>query len=731
MKPGRNDPCSCGSGKKYKKCCQGGAGGRVLSSDFIPAVKIPDAEFAQLATLYNAARYSDLEKRTRILIAQYPDSGFLWKVLGSALQKQGKDALAAMQKVVELMPQDAEARINLGRELHGRGQNEAAAASYRHALLIAPDHVDACILLGIVLKDMGQLDQVVTCFRQALAIRPDYAEIHSNLGNALLDLGCLDEAIESYRRALVLKPDYAEAHSNLANALVEAGQPQNAVLSSRRALALSPDFADAHNHLGNALKALGQFDSAAESYRRAVEINPDFAVAHNNLGTALQDMGRLDEAEASYCRAMQIKPDYADAYSNLLYFYAYHATVDSSSYLGQARLWEQIGISECEHQAVSERLLKRMSLEGRRLRVGYVSGDFCQHAVSYFIEQIFSHHDKSRIELFAYSNTRLTDIVTERLKALAEHWIVVTGWSVFEIRRHIEADGIDVLIDLSGHTAQNCLKVFAQRAAPVQAHYLGYFASTGLKAMDYWIGDAVLTPPETDSHFSERVWRLPRVWVSYEGKPDLPVSGWYPDEEGTIWLGSFNNLAKLTPQTLSLWARVLHALPEGKLLLKTKALVDEVNCQRILKVMSGHGVDTDRIELQDGSNTVDWYSHMAYYDRLDIALDPIGGVGGGTTTCDALWMGVPVITLEGDRMASRMTSSMLKALGQDDWVARSEVEYVNKVVTLARDIDSRRRLRKAQRVHMAESALCDARGLVQCLEHAYFDMYQRWCDLRA
>jgi predicted O-linked N-acetylglucosamine transferase (SPINDLY family) len=551
------------------------------------------------------------------------------------------------------------------------------------------------------------------------------------LGNALLDLGCYDEAIESYRRALVLKPDYAEAHSNLANALVETGQPQNAVISSRRALALSPDFADAHNHLGNALKDLGRFDSAAECYRRAIEINPDFAVAHNNLGTVLQELGDLGKAQACYRRAMQIKPDYADAYSNLLYFYAYHGTVNSSSYLVQARLWEQIAISECEQQAVSERPFKRMSLEGRRLRVAYVSGDFCQHAVSYFIEQIFAHHDKSRIALFAYSMTRSKDVVTERLKALTEHWVSVEGWSVREIRERIEADDIDVLIDLSGHTAQNCLKVFAQRAAPVQAHYLGYFASTGLKEMDYWIGDAVLTPPETDNHFSERVWRLPRVWVSYEGKHDLPVSGWCPDDEGTIWLGSFNNLAKLTHETLSLWARVLHALPEGKLLLKTKALVDEVNCQRILKVMSGHGIDSGRIELQDGSNTVDWYSHMVYYDRLDIALDPVGGVGGGTTTCDALWMGVPVITLEGDRMASRMTSSMLKALGQVEWVACSEVEYVNKVVTLARDTDGRRRLRTAQRVRMSESALCDARGLVQCLEQAYFDMYQHWCDLRA
>ena len=219
------------------------------------------------------------------------------------------------------------------------------------------------------------------------------------------------------------------------------------------------------------------------------------------------------------------------------------------------------------------------------------------------------------------------------------------------------------MIDLSGHTAHNRLGVFARRAAPVQAHYLGYFASTGLAGMDYWIGDEILTPATTDSHFSEQVWRLPRIWVSYDGRADAPVPDWRPSQGGAVWLGSFNNLGKLTPATLALWAQVLHALPQGKLLLKTKGLSDTGNRQRILEAMSGHGILPDRIELQDSSATPGWPAHMAYYDRLDIALDPVGGVGGGTTTCDALWMGVPVITLEGDRMASRMTASMLDAIG--------------------------------------------------------------------
>ena len=313
---------------------------------------------------------------------------------------------------------------------------------------------------------------------------------------------------------------------------------------------------------------------------------------------------------------------------------------------------------------------------------------------------------------------------------MTEHWVGLSGLSDDAARDRIDADGIDVLIDLSGHTEHNRLGVFARRAAPVQAHYLGYFASTGLTEMDYWIGDEILTPAAADSYFSECVWRLPRVWVSYEGKLDAPVPSWRPSPDGAVWLGSFNALGKLTPATLALWAKLLHALPEGRLLLKTKALDDMSNRQRILDVMSGHGIAPERIELQGSSATPDWSAHMAYYDRLDVALDPVGGLGGGTTTCDALWMGAPIITFEGNRMASRMTASMLNAIDRSEWIARSEADYIDKTVALARDVDGRKALRFGQRKHMAASLLCNSRDLAASLENAYFEMFARWFKKR-
>ncbi len=605
-----------------------------------------------------------------------------------------------------------------------------AVASYRRALEIEPDYAEVHNNLGIALQNLGRLDEAMTSYSLALGIKPDYEQAHYNLGNVLKDLNRFDDAVTSYRRALEIKPDYAEAHKKLGNVLQGLGRVYDAEARYLRALEFKPNFAEVHNNLGIIQQELGRIDKAMASLHQALEIKPDFAEAHNNLGRSQRGLGQLNDAAASYRRALEIKPDFAEAYSNLLFLFSYNSLLDSHEYLSFARGWERSCVPAPDIQAARYRTFQRPPHSGRRLKVGYVSGDYRQHAVSYFIEQLLASHDQTRIELFAYSTQVRRDAITERLQALAEHWVPLMG-SDAATRERMEADGIDVLIDLSGHTQHNRLGVFARRAAPVQAHYLGFMASTGLTEMDYWIGDAVLTPASTDSHFCERVWRLPRVWVSYDGKRDAPVSDWRPAQDGVVWLGSFNNLGKLTPATCALWAKVLHALPEGRLLLKTKELSDSGNRQRILDTMAGHGIPLGRIELQDGSATLDWPTHMAYYDRLDIALDPVGGVGGGTTTCDALWMGVPVISLEGDRMASRMTASMLDAIGRPEWIASSEVEYLDKTVTLARDVEQRRALRFRQRDRMATSPLCDGRGLATALENAYFEMFKRWLDMRS
>ncbi len=687
-------------------------------------------ELNTLIALFNEGRYIKAATLAQTMTERYPLHGFGWKVLGAAYKQIGRsaDALVSVKRAVVLMPRDAESHSNLGTILQDLGRLEEADTRLRRALDINPDYAEAYSNLGNILQNLGRLDEAEAICRRALQIKPDFAEAYSNLGNILQNLGRLDEAEASCRRALQIKPDFIEAHINLGVALQDLGRLKEAETSYRWAVKIRPDLAEAHNNLGNVLRQQGRLDDAEASYRRVLEIKPDFVEAYINLGSIFQDLGRLDDAVASYRRALEIQPDFTKAHSNLLFLFGYHTLLDPQEYLSLARGWEQACVPAQDRQGARHSVCRS---PGRRLKVGYVSGDYRQHAMSYFVEQLFAHHDKSRIELFAYSTQGLQDAVTERLQALVAHWVPLMGIPDASICERIEADSVDVLIDLSGHTKHNRLSVFARRAAPVQAHYLGYFASTGLAEMDYWIGDDILTPAVTDSHFSERVWRLPRVWVSYDGKSGAPVPNWRPTGNGTIWLGSFNNLGKLTPATLALWAKVLHALPDGRLLLKTKELADARNRQRILDAMATHGISPYRIELQTSSTTPDWTAHMAYYDRLDIALDPIGGVGGGTTTCDALWMGVPVISLEGDRMASRMTASMLNAIGRMEWTAHSEAEYIDKVVALARNVKQRKALRSTQRERMAASPLCDGRSLATALENAYFEMFERWIDVRS
>jgi protein O-GlcNAc transferase len=537
-------------------------------------------------------------------------------------------------------------------------------------------------------------------------------------------------ALAALQKAAEMLPHDAEVHSDLGNALKDLGQLDEAAASCRRAPQINPDFAEAHNSLGNVLRDQGKLDEAVESFHRALASQPDSAEVYSNLGRVLADQRKTDEADEHYRKALALKPDSAEIYSNLLFLYGYNSAPDSGEYLSLARGWEQACVPAHDLQQARGRVFQRTPLAGRRLKVGYVSGDYRGHAVSYFIEQLFACHDRARVELFAYSNNGMRDAVTARLQALAEHWRHIVGMPDTAVIERMEADKIDVLIDLSGHTGHSRLKVFARRAAPVQAHYLGYFASTGLTEMDSLIGDTVLTPPEADSHFCERVWRLPRARASYQGADDAPEPGWQPGGDGGVWLGSFNNLGKITAQTLGLWARVLHALPKGRLLLKNKGLADAGNWRHILKTMTGHGVTPERIELQDSGVTPGWREHMAYYDRLDIMLDSIGAHGGYTTACDALWMAVPVIAIAGDHMATRMAASILDAIGHPEWIARTEDEYIEKVVALARDAELRRLLRASQRDRMAASPLCDAQGLAVSLEHAYFEMFERWAAMR-
>ncbi|MFZ5524848.1 MAG: tetratricopeptide repeat protein [Pseudomonadota bacterium] len=747
MKPGRNDPCSCGSGKKYKHCCEGKAAPRSAapSSD----------EFNQLVALYNARRYAELESRAHALIGRFPDAGFAWKLLGAALQMQGKNALTAFQKTAALMPGDAEAHFNLGVAQKSLGLLEDAAASYRRALTLNPAYAEAHGNLGNVLKDLGQLDEAVASYRRSLQIKPGSATTLNNLGTALKDLGQFDDALICYQRALLLNPGYAEAHSNLGNALKELGRLDDALASLRRAVQLKPDSAPAHFNLGNALRDIANLDEAMASYRRALEIKPDYAEALSNLGSTLKDLGRLDEAMASYRRALEIKPDYAEAhtnlgnalkalgqpndavvsyrralgmgddyagiYSRLLFTLNYSANHSPLACLDEAR---QYG------RAVSEKVAARFNTwqcadAPGRLRVGMVSGDLRNHPVGYFLESLLAELDPARIELIAYPTDSKTDALTARIQPFFSSWKPLVGLGDEDAARLIHADGIHVLMDLSGHSRHGRLPVFAWKPAPVQAAWLGYFATTGVTEIDYLLADPVGVPEAHREHFTEKIWYLPDTRLCFSPpETDLPVAPLPAQQSGRITFGCFQNMAKVDDVVLTTWASILAALPDARLRWQCYQLGDPAVVKQLIPRLQQHGIDPAKVTLQ---SSVAREAYLAAHSEVDLILDTFP-YPGGTTTCEALWMGVPTLTLAGDTLLSRQGASLLTAAGLDNWIATSKADYVDKALALAGDIATLGVLRAGLREQVRTSPLFDARRFARNFENALWGMWQAGRD---
>jgi tetratricopeptide (TPR) repeat protein len=396
-------------------------------------------EIKILISLFNEGKYTESVVIARALTDRFPRHGVGWKVLGAALKRMERksEALAPMQKAAELLPHDAESHNNL----------------------------------GAILQDLGWSDKSEVSCRRALEIKSDFAEAHSNLGVALKDLGRFDDAVASCRRALEINPDHADAYSNLGLALCEFGRLDDAVASCRSALEINPNYADAHNNLGFALKELEQLDAAMASYRRALEIKPDFAEAHSNLGVVLKDLGWVDDAMASFRRALEIKPDLVMAHSNLLFCLNYHPDLSAEEVYRAYQEYDAlmgIPLRPTWRSHTNERS------RNRRLRVGYVSPDFRRHSCRSFLEPLLAHHDKTQVEVYAYAELAKEDDMTARFKSYVDHWIPTKGMGDEALAERIRSDGIDILVELAGHTRGNRLRTFARKPAPVSISWLGY-----------------------------------------------------------------------------------------------------------------------------------------------------------------------------------------------------------------------------------------------------------------
>jgi predicted O-linked N-acetylglucosamine transferase (SPINDLY family) len=661
-------------------------------------------------------------KHFRQALTFQPGNASVHSNLGTAYFKLGKldAAIESHQKAFALKPDFAEAHNNMGLALLAQGKFDAAIASFYKALARKPDYAEALFSLGNTFQLQGKYDVAVENFHKALALKPDYAEAYNNLGHTFHLQGKFDSTIENYQKAISLKPDYAEAYYNMGFALHEQGKLDAVFVCYYKALSLRPNYPEAYNNLGNAYLIQGKPDIAVEHYHKALALNPNYVEAYLNLGNALKGQSKLDEAIVTYRKSLALKPDYVDAHSNLMFAMNFHHGLGREEVYRASQEYEtQVGLPlRAGWPAHSNDRSPH-----RRLRVGYVSPDFRKHPVAYFAEPIFANHDKSQVEIFCYAAIKQEDEVTERFRQFADHWHSTLGLGDEAAANMIREHQIDILVDLAGHTAGNRLLVFARKPAPIQITYLGYPGTTGLSAMDYRLTDHYADPEGiADAFYSERLLRLPGSLWCYRPSADMPETSSLPAlSRGYLTFGSFNNFNKVDQPTLEVWAELLRALPTARLMMLTVPIGEAR--RSLLSSFADLGISAERLELHGQLPPVEFHRKFL---EVDITLDPVT-VNGATTTCESLWMGVPVMSLVGDRFLTRAGLSLLSTAGLADFAAASLENYIRLAAHLADNLPLLAEIRAGLRAHVAVSPLVDEVGFTRNLEALYREVWRVWC----
>ncbi|MCW5940395.1 MAG: tetratricopeptide repeat protein [Fimbriimonadaceae bacterium] len=555
----------------------------------------------------------------------------------------------------------------------------------------------------------GQWDRAESLYRLAMSLDGDLAQAVQFLGVLCCQTGRLAEGVVHLERAAALLPTDSEAHSNLGNAYRLVELYEDGVRACRRAVEVDPSNSGAWANLSPCLRALGRLGEAVKAASTAATLAPGSAVAHNNLGHALLASGEVQPAIAAFRRALSLFPKYTDALQGLLFAMLYSdQTTDRDVREQTERLGATFGDAVLPGRTTGLRT------------IGYVSGDWRRHPVGRFMLPVLRHHDRSSYRIVAFADQSVEDEVTREVKGLVDEWHCVRGLSASAVCDLVRQAEVDILIDLSGHSAGNRLDVFAQGAAPVQATWLGYSGSSGLAAIDWLIGDALVTPPEVDWAMTEKAARLPGAFLVADPTQVPDTSSPLPAlKNGHVTFGSFNNLPKVSDSALRAWLQILEAVPGSRLILKSQQISDEAVLLKTRKRLEDLGFDLARVQLVGGTPDDE---HWQWIQRADIALDSFP-YNGATTTVDCLLSGVPVVSLAGDRYSSRMGASLLKAAGRWDWVAESVGDYIDLASGLASQLVHLAELRRNLRAQVVASPLCDAPAFVKGLESTFEDVW--------
>ena len=707
---------------------------------------------------YKINRFEIAEQLIPLAIAApQGNNAIYYTSLGDIFRDQGKraPALGAYKKAILLAPNDVAAINNVAAVYLAEGKLDDAFEYCHQVLAINPDNALALFNIGLIHQERGSKDIAYEFFIKAIAAKNDFSYAHNAAGKILADAKKTEEAKKYFEQSIQHNKNYWDAYINMATLLknikqyeesikyfkvaatiknsaeiqANVGQlykflddTKNSIKHYEAAIALDPNFLAALNNLGSMYYNSLDYEKSFVLYERVLKLDPAHATSLNNFAGLLKHMGQLEKAMDYYRKSMLFAPDRDGAYSNMLLAMIYTASV-SPEEIYEASV--EFGKRFADPFLRTRPMIRDKNPE-RKIRIGYVSPDLRLHAVNYFFENLLQNHNHDQFEIYAYSNVKTEDFVTERLKKEFDHWHNIRDKTDDEAANMIEDDQIDILVDMAGHTGDARLLIFARKPAPVQVSWLGYPATTGLKAIDYRITDHYAEPEGLTEHLNvETLWRLPQIFCCYAGHENNPEVIDHPpfEDNGYITFGCFNNFSKVTDVVLATWKKILLAVPDSRLLLEISSAEIprfQVSLDERLSIL---GIPQERVMVAPRRPE----NQFVLYNKIDIALDPFP-CAGGTTSMDTMWMGVPLITLAGRHFVSRMGVTILNNVGLPELIAENTDEYVAKAVALANDHNKLRAVRHNLRDRVLASPLMDQKLFAKNMEDAYRQMWRKWCN---
>ena len=624
--------------------------------------------------LFSSNKLIETRKEIDRQLIVYSKSSILFNILGAVLVEQNKpqEAIENYNKSIKINPNYAQAYNNLGVCLHSLGKIEEAIQSYQKAIKIRPRHTETYNNLGAIFKEKGEREKSITYFQKAIEFQPKHADAYNNLGTIFKEKGEREKSITYFQKAIEFQPKHADAYNNLGAAFKELKDYKKSIYYYKKAIQIKPS-STMYSNLGNAFKGLGEYNKAINYQEKAIQINPKYADAYYNLATIFEEISEFKKAIKYYLKVIDIQPDHPYAYNNLLFNTCW--SYENENYLK---------LTKKNYESIPKQNKKKLiglkNSSEKILNVGFVSGDLNKNAVGYFLLDTLKYLRDKNLKLFAYSNNIIEDDFSKLIKKNFDNWILVSHKTDIELINLIRKDNIDILFDLSGHSRNNRLPVFKNRCAPVQAAWIGWSATTGISEIDYIIGDIYATPLSDQNKFSEKIYQLKNIWQSLSiSNSDFKVPFVKNNNKENVVLGCLANSMKLNDYLIKIWSRILNQIPNSKLILRNKNFAISKVRKKFIEKFENNKINKNQLIIE-GQSFKSKSEYLEYYNKIDIVLDtfPVSGV---TTSFDASYMGVPILTkIHNKSFWFRSGESINKNLNMDDWIAKDENDYIQKAI---------------------------------------------------